>query len=75
VKLAKTGDGILGADLYHYPEECTLNRVPSTDFNEAETRHSSELLAAFLKQTGSQLRIQHDLVAHWKLKKSPADYD
>jgi N-acyl homoserine lactone hydrolase len=75
VKLAKTGGVVLGGDLYHYPEERTLNRLPSTDFNEAQTGRSREALDAFLKQTDSQLWIQHDLVAHRKLKKAPAYYD
>jgi len=75
VKLAKTGGVVLGGDLYHYPEERTLNRLPSTDFNEAQTGRSREVLDVFLKQTGSQLWIQHDLVAHRKLKKAPAYYD
>jgi hypothetical protein len=30
---------------------------------------------AFLKRTGAQLWIQHDLLANAKLKKSPHDYD
>lgn len=75
VKLAKTGGVVLGGDLYHYPEERTLNRLPSTDFDEAQTGRSRESLDAFLKQTNSQLWIQHDLVAHRKLKKAPAFYD
>jgi N-acyl homoserine lactone hydrolase len=75
VKLARTGGVVLGGDLYHYPEERTLNRLPSTDFDEAQTGRSREALDAFLKQTSSQLWIQHDLLAHRKLKKAPAYYD
>jgi N-acyl homoserine lactone hydrolase len=75
VKLAKTGGVVLAGDLYHYPEERTLNRLPSTDFDQAQTGRSREVLDGFLKQTGSQLWIQHDLVAHRKLKKAPAYYD
>jgi glyoxylase-like metal-dependent hydrolase (beta-lactamase superfamily II) len=33
VKLARTGPIVLSGDLYHYPEERTLNRVPTTEFN------------------------------------------
>lgn len=75
VKLGKTGGVVLAGDLYHYPEERTLNRRPGTDFDEAQTGRSREALDVFLKQTGSQLWIQHDLVAHRKLKKAPAYYE
>jgi glyoxylase-like metal-dependent hydrolase (beta-lactamase superfamily II) len=75
VKLARTGGVVLAGDLYHYPEERTLNRLPTTEFNEQQTRASREALEAFLKRTGAQLWIQHDLTAHNKLKKAPEYYD
>src|SRR5437773_1164403 len=33
LKLAKTGPILLSGDLYYYPEERKLNRVPNTEFN------------------------------------------
>ena len=75
VKLARTGGVVLAGDLYHYPEERTLNRLPTTEFNEQQTRAAREGIEAFLKQTGAQLWIQHDLTAHMKLKKAPEYYD
>jgi glyoxylase-like metal-dependent hydrolase (beta-lactamase superfamily II) len=75
VKLSKTGGVVLAGDLYHYPEERTLNRLPIADFDQAQTGRSREVLDGFLKQTGAQMWIQHDLVAHRKLKKAPAYYD
>ena len=33
IKLAKTGAIVLSGDLYHYPEERTLDRVPTFEFN------------------------------------------
>lgn len=75
VKLARTGGVVLGGDLYHYPEERTLDRLPVADFNQDQTARSRESLEAFLKQTNSQLWIQHDLVAHRKLRMAPAFYD
>jgi N-acyl homoserine lactone hydrolase len=75
VKLAKTGGVVLSGDLYHYPEERTLNRLPVAEFDQDQTRRSREALEVFLKQTGAQLWIQHDLVAHAKLKKAPEYYD
>ncbi len=75
LKLAKTGAVLLAGDVYHYPEERTLNRVPTFDFNQDQTRASRVATEAFLKKTGAQLWIQHDSVGNAKLKKSPAYYD
>lgn len=74
VKLARTGGIVLSGDLYHYPEERTLRRLPVADVQE-QTQRSRDELDAFLTRTGAQLWIQHDLRAHEKLKKAPAFYD
>ena len=75
LKLAKTGGVMLSGDLYHYPEERKLDRVPTFDFNEGQTRASRMMIETFLKKTGAQLWIQHDIIANAKLKKSPNFYD
>jgi N-acyl homoserine lactone hydrolase len=75
VKLTKTGLVVLSGDLYHYPEERTLRRLPPGDFNEEQTRKSREDLEQWMTKAGAQLWIQHDLVAHEKLKKAPQFYD
>jgi glyoxylase-like metal-dependent hydrolase (beta-lactamase superfamily II) len=75
LKLARTGGVLLSGDLYHYPEERTLNRVPTFDFNQDLTRATRVVTDAFLKKTGAQLWIQHDFFGNAKLKKSPAYYD
>jgi N-acyl homoserine lactone hydrolase len=74
VKLANTGGVVLSGDLYHYPEERTLQRLPVAD-NQAQTQRSREALEAFLVKTGATLWIQHDLIAHRRLKKAPQYYD
>jgi glyoxylase-like metal-dependent hydrolase (beta-lactamase superfamily II) len=75
LKLAKTGPVLLSGDLYHYPEERKLNRIPTTEFNAAQTTASRAAIEAFLKKTGAQLWIQHDFNGNAKLKKAPAFYD
>jgi N-acyl homoserine lactone hydrolase len=75
LKLPKTGPVLLSGDLYHYPEERAQHRVPKTDFNRDQTAASRVTIEAFLKKTGAQLWIQHDLTANAKLKKAPAFYD
>jgi N-acyl homoserine lactone hydrolase len=75
LKLAKTGPVLLSGDLYHYPEERKLNKVPTTEFNAAQTVASRAAVDAFLKKTGAQLWIQHDYNANAQLKKSPQFYE
>ena len=75
LKLAKTGAVVLSGDLYHYPEERTLDRVPTFEFNQEQTRATRVTIDAFLKRTGAQLWIQHDFNGNAKLKKSPDFYE
>jgi glyoxylase-like metal-dependent hydrolase (beta-lactamase superfamily II) len=75
LKLAGTGPIVLSGDLYHYPEERKLNRVPTTEFNAAQTIASRAAVEAFLKKTGAQLWIQHDFTANARLKKAPEFYE
>jgi glyoxylase-like metal-dependent hydrolase (beta-lactamase superfamily II) len=75
VKLAKTGGVLLSGDLYHYPQERTMNRYPTFEFNEEQTRTSRAGVEAFMMRTGARLWIQHDLTAHAKLNKAPQFYD
>jgi glyoxylase-like metal-dependent hydrolase (beta-lactamase superfamily II) len=75
VKLANTGGVVLSGDLYHYPEERTLSRLPTFEVSEAGTQAAREELERFLRRTNAALWIQHDLVAHRKLKKAPEYYD
>jgi len=75
VKLAKTGGVVLSGDLYHYPAEKKLDRVPTFEFSQEQTRVSRKAVDAFLKKTGAQLWIQHDFVGNAKLKKSPQFYE
>jgi len=75
LKLAKTGGVLLSGDLYHYPEERALDRVPTFEFNQAQTRATRVAIDGFLKKTGAQLWIQHDFYGNGKLKKSPNFYE
>jgi N-acyl homoserine lactone hydrolase len=75
LKLAKTGGVVVSGDLYHYPEERALDRVPTFEFNPEQTRASRVAIDAFLKRTGAQLWIQHDFNGNAKLKKSPNFYE
>jgi len=75
LKLKKTGRVVLSGDLYHYPEERNLNRVPTTEYNVEQTVASRAAVEAFLKKTSAQLWIQHDFTGSAKLKKAPLFYE
>jgi len=75
VKLGQTGPVLLSGDLYHYPEERTLDRVPTFEFDPAQTRRTRTAIEAFLKTHAARLWIQHDFAANAALKKGPAFYD
>ncbi len=75
VKLAKTGGVVLSGDLYHYPQERTMNRLPTFEFNEAQTRAARTAVEEFLTRTRAALWIQHDFNAHATLKKAPEFYE
>jgi N-acyl homoserine lactone hydrolase len=75
LRLTKTGPVMLSGDLYHYPEERALDRVPTFEFDQNQTRATRTAIDTFLKRTGSQLWIQHDFNANAKLKKSPDFYE
>jgi N-acyl homoserine lactone hydrolase len=75
LKLKKTGPIILSGDLYHYPEERKLKRVPTFESDQQQTVETREKIEAFLKESGAQLWIQHDYAANAKLKKAPQYYE
>jgi glyoxylase-like metal-dependent hydrolase (beta-lactamase superfamily II) len=75
VKLAKTGGVVLAGDLYHYPAERTLKRLPTFEVSEPATAAARAELEGFLSRTSAQLWIQHDLAAHRRLKKAPEFYE
>ena len=75
LRLAETGGVVLSGDLYHYPEERTLDRVPTFEADPQATRASRVALEAFLAETGARLWIQHDLRAHAALRKAPNYYE
>ena len=71
LKFAKTGPVVLAGDLYHYPEERTLDRIPTFEADRELTRKSRMGIEEFLKQTGAKLWIQHDSGLHETLDKAP----
>lgn len=75
VRLKNTGPVLLSGDLYHFPQERTLNRFPVFEYDREQTRRSRAEIDEFLKRTGATLWIQHDFLANSALRKAPAFYD
>jgi len=75
LRLKNTGPVLLSGDLYHFPQERTLNRFPVFEFDKDQTRRTRLEIDDFLKATGASLWIQHDFIANGKLRKAPASYD
>ena len=74
VKLPKSGPVVLSGDLYHYPGERTLNRMPDRE-KTAGTPESRAKIESLVRGSGAQLWIGHDIQTFAKLKKSPEYYD
>ena len=75
VDLVETGPIVLSGDLYHFPENRLLKRVPTFNFDDVQTLESMELVEDFLITRGARLWIEHDIAANALLDKSPAYYD
>jgi glyoxylase-like metal-dependent hydrolase (beta-lactamase superfamily II) len=75
LKLRNSGPLLLLGDLYHLPEEKTLDRVPTFEFDAAMTRATRKSVDTFIRQSGAKSWIQHDPVTYAPLKKSPQFYD
>lgn len=75
IKLAKTGPIVLSGDLYHFPEELTLNRLPTFGFDLKQVSASRVALEAFMKKTGAQLWITHELKFNFTRMKAPNYYE
>jgi N-acyl homoserine lactone hydrolase len=75
LKLARTGGVVLSGDLYHYPEDRTLNAMPEREKGPGVTEASRKALDAFLKEAGAQLWIGHDINSFSRQKHAPEYYD
>ena len=75
LELKKFGPLLLMGDLYHFPEERTLDRVPTFDFDAAMTRATRKKVEQFVRETHATAWIQHDPPTYATLKKAPQFYD
>lgn len=74
VKLARTGGVVIAGDLYHYPEERTLHRMPKEELTTA-TPASRVLIDRFVSERKSQLWIGHGTQFMRDAIKAPGWYE
>ena len=74
VDLEETGPILLSGDLYHFTENRTHKRVPSFNFNKAQTLESMDTIESFVKEKNADFWIQHDLEQNESIKHSPEFY-
>ena len=75
VRLPRRGNILLSGDLYHYSEERALDRLPTFEFDQAQTKAARADIETYLHENDALLWIQHDYNANAKLKKAPEYYD
>lgn len=75
LNFTKDGPILLAGDLYHFPEERTLNRFPTFEFNVPQSAVSRMSVDELLRKTKAMLWISHDLATFNKAKKSPQFYE
>jgi len=75
LKFVKDGNILLAGDLYHFPEEQTLNRFPTFEFNVPQSARSRAAIADFVTKNKAMMWISHDLATYNKGKKSPQYYE
>ena len=71
LRLPKTGPVMLAGDLYHLPQERTLHRFPTFEYNKDQSAASREKIEAVIQKTHAQLWIEHDLPTFEKIKHAP----
>ena len=75
LKLKNYGPLLLAGDLYHLPQERSMDRVSTVDFNADITRATRKKVEAFVTQEHAKLWIQHDPTTFASAKKAPQYYD
>jgi glyoxylase-like metal-dependent hydrolase (beta-lactamase superfamily II) len=75
VRLAKTGPVLLTGDAVHFRANWEAHRAPRINFDPQRSLRTMDEIAAFTKQTGAQMWINHDAEQSRTLKKAPQYYE
>lgn len=75
IDLVNQGPILLSGDLFHFPANRELRRVPRFNVDAAATLASMDTIDAFLEETGAQLWISHNWEQSRDLRLAPEFYD
>ena len=75
VDLPNTGRIVLSGDLFHFPANRELRRVPRFNVDAQATLASMEALDAFVEESGAELWITHNWELSRSLRLAPEFYD
>ena len=75
IDLANTGPIVLSGDLFHFPANRELRRVPRFNVDAATTLASMDALDTFIEETGAELWISHNWELSRNLRLAPEFYD
>ena len=75
LRLPKTGPLLVAGDLWHFPEERGTSKVPPIETNKEQTIASRKAMEEWLKKTGAQLWIEHNVATFGRLKKAPEYFE
>lgn len=72
VRLPRSAPVLLSGDFVHLQQNWDAHRAPSINFDRELTLRSMDAMAAFLKQSGARLLINHDAAQSAGIPKAPA---
>jgi glyoxylase-like metal-dependent hydrolase (beta-lactamase superfamily II) len=72
VRLPDRGPVVLSGDMVHFQDNWIHRRIPSRNFDKAQTAHSMEKVAALLAKENAELWINHDKAHSATIAKAPA---
>jgi N-acyl homoserine lactone hydrolase len=75
VRLPRTGNLVLSGDAVHFRENWEARRVPSANFDEAQSRSAMQRIADTLTREKAVLWINHDKAQRDGLRMAPAFYE
>jgi glyoxylase-like metal-dependent hydrolase (beta-lactamase superfamily II) len=72
VRLPRTGPVLLSGDFVHFEDNWVHKRVPSMNYDAAQTAQTMRAVETFLAQTGATLWINHDNAQSDRIPRAPA---
>ncbi|MCG8613800.1 MAG: N-acyl homoserine lactonase family protein [Pseudomonadales bacterium] len=74
IDLEDEGPIMLSGDLYHFTKNRTFRRVPSFNYDKAQTQQSMDSVEIFMRNKGAKMWIQHDKEQNESIRRAPYAY-